>query len=212
MRAPSIFVAAGVVIVLLVSSRALAFFDKRPQMRYKQSYSFEDRRSHRQLYSNRLSAGFSFNNAEGAQLFELEPFLGFRRDFRNNNWERKEAGLAISKKIFPWLSVSEAVAQVKAKEDWRHYRFYEKREFTESVSRLKFSHGLISNKFINLTGFLINDYIYDLRAGRGIRNEVIGGFAIPVGKHLETELCWRHVDRVHYYDSDNLELSATLLF
>jgi hypothetical protein len=70
----------------------------------------------------------------------------------------------------------------------------------------------MKTKFITLNGFAIEEYTYDLDEGDGIRNEVTGGFIIPVSKNIETEIAWRHIDPVHYYDSDTVEASVTFVF
>ena len=74
------------------------------------------------------------------------------------------------------------------------------------------SHSLLSSKYIKLKGFVLNEYNYAFEEGRGICNELAIGLIVPVNKYMETQINWRHIDRIHYYDSDTFEAALTLIF
>lgn len=186
----------------------------RPEFRLQQTYRYElkkDRDKHR-YYIVRLSMSSVFSNALGKELFKITPFFEARRNTREGHWERREVGLEAGKDILPWLYFGQAVEQVWAKEDYRYYGDYESRDFPETETRILLSHNLLPDRFIKLKGFILDEYTYDLVKGRGMRNEAAVGMTLPIGKYLEAQIDWRHIDRIHYYDSDTFEGSLTLIF
>lgn len=196
----------------LAYSFSFAAFEKRPQIFLKQGYRYEYRRKRHRLYTNRLSALFTYRNQEANHLFKIEPFFEMRRNIVWDLWERKELGVEFGKDIFPWFYLGESIQQVWVKEDHRYYRVYEKENFTESETRLMFSHNLLDSKYLKLKGFILGEYTYDFNWGAGVRNEAVAGLSIPLGRHIETTIDWRHVDRIHYYDSDTFEAWLSLVF
>lgn len=189
-----------------------AAWDKRPEFRLAQTYRYDLRQDNHQLYTDRLSLTFSYLDREQKSLFKLTPFFEIRRNIDKDLWERKEAGAEISKDIFPWLYVGQAIQTVWAKEDYRYFASYERNDYTESETRLCLSYDLVSRDWLRLRGFILNEYSYNLDKSEGIRNEIAAGVIIPLGKYLETDIHWRHIDRIHYYDSDVFEAAVTLVF
>ena len=209
-KAP-IFITLFLTLFLFVAQSFGATFSK-PEFRLKELYHYELRRTNHKLYTNRFSLSVNYLNTKKITLFKITPFFELRRNIHKGLWERKEAGVEIDKDIFPWLYVGEAIQRGWMKEDYRYYGDYESRDYTESETRLCFAHNLISNKHIQLRGFILNEYTYDFDRGAGTRNEVAVGFVLPLNRHIETEINWRHIDRVHYYDSDTFEGALTLIF
>jgi len=203
-----------VLILLLSFSTVFAVWDKKPELRWLTLYRLDDRRSHDSLYINRVSAMFDFQNAEEKSLFKVTPFSEFRRNFERNLWERIETGVEVGKDFTPWFYLGEGIQSVWLREDYTiaKYNHTKRRDSTESETRLVLSHQLFSNQHITLKGFFMDEYTYDFDLGRGVRNEVAVGIAVPIGKHFETSLNWRHVDRIHDFDSDTLEFGAALVF
>ncbi|MBI4972600.1 MAG: hypothetical protein HZC16_02145 [Candidatus Omnitrophica bacterium] len=198
--------------IVLVISYSFAGWQKKPEFRWTQVYRYDLRRNHYQLYNNRLSLTLNYLDKEEKPLFKLTPFFEIRRNINKDLWERKELGIEFGKDIFSWLYLGEAIQKGWMKEDYRNYRDYEKRDYAELETRLCLSHNLLSKKSITLKGFILNEYTYDFDEGAGMRNEVVAGLMIPIGKHIETGINWRHIDRIHYYDSDTAEAFATLVF
>lgn len=198
--------------LLLFVFPAFAFLDKKPEFRFSQFYRYDLRQDNHQLYSNRLSLTFNYLGKQEKPLFKLTPFFEIRRNIDKDLWERKELGVEIGKDIFSRLYLGQALQQGWMKEDYRAYADYEKRDYIESETRVLLTHSLLSCKHLKLKGFILNEYSYDFDRGKGARNEIAIGLIIPLGKYIETEINWRHVDRIHYYDSDAFEASVTLVF
>jgi hypothetical protein len=64
----------------------------------------------------------------------------------------------------------------------------------------------------NLKLCLSNEYSYNLTEGVPFRNEVAVTFDWEVSERLTIPVGWRHIDRVHYYDSDQIEIGAIMTF
>ena len=198
--------------LLLLISHTFALWSKKPEFRFQQLYRYDTRQDNHQLYTNRISLMFNYLDKKEKPLFKITPFFEIRRNIDRDVWERKELGIEIGKDIFPWLYLGEAIRQGWMKEDHRFYVNYEKREYSESETRLLLSHNLLSSKYVKLKGFILGEYSYDFDIREGTRNELAIGLIMPVGKYIETGINLRHIDRIHYYDSDTIEASVTLVF
>jgi len=191
---------------------ASAVWDKKPEFRFNQLYRFDLRQQNHQLYTNRLSAAFTYRDREKKALFKLEPFFEARRNVHNGIWERKLLGTEIGRDIFPWVYLGEAIQKTWIKEDYKYYTNYGKKSHPESITRLLFSKNLLSGGHIKLKGFVLDEYTFDFDRGAGICNEVAIGVSSPLNKYVEATINWRHIDRIHYFDSDTFEASVALIF
>jgi hypothetical protein len=202
------------VVVFLAFSFSVSFaaWSKKPQFRWTQLYRYDVRQDDHRLYTNRLSFTLDYLNKEEEPLFKLVPYFEFRRNIEHDLWERKELGVEIGKDITPWLYIGAAIQRGWMKEDYRNKLDYEKRDYTESEIKLLFSRTLLNNKYVNLKGFVLEEYTYDFSEGRGMRNEVAIGVIMPLGKYVEADIHWRHIDRIGHYDSDTPEIALTLVF
>ena len=200
-------------LVFLMTNFSLAFagWDK-PEFRSTHLYHYDSRQDDHQRYDNRMSATFNYLDSEEKSLFKITPFYETRRNLDKGLWQRRELGLEIGKDIVPWMYLGDAIQQSWKKEDYRYYDLYEKHNAAESETRLLFSHKLFSNDYVTLNGFVLDEYTYDFDDGAGIRNEVAIGVSVPIGKFVEAGVNWRHIDRIHYYDSDTFEASASFVF
>lgn len=208
---PKIVVLAVLFLGLLVSA-VFASWNKKPQIRWTQLYRHDLRDKDQELYANRLSATFSYLDKKEKPLLKLMPFFEFRRNVAEGFWERKEVGIEIGKDIFPWFYLGEGIQAVWLKEAYREVTTGKKRDSTEAETRFVFSHNLFSRKGISVKGYLLDEYTYDFGRGEGTRNELAIGLVTPIGKYVETNINWRHIDRIHDYDSDSIEASVTLVF
>ena len=198
--------------LLLFFAFSFAGWEKKPEFRWQQLYHYDLRQDNHQLYTNRLSLTFNYLDSQKKSLVKFIPFFEIRRNIDNNFWQRKELGIEVGRDIFSWLYLGEAIQKGWMKEDYQYCQFFEEKSYKESETRLCLTHNLISGKSIKLKGFAVNEYTYDFDKGAGVRNELALGLNMPVGKYVETELNWRHIDRIHFYDSDTLEASLTLIF
>lgn len=197
--------------ILLFSVNAFAW-DNRPQLRWQQYYRHDLRKDQGHLYANRFSAVFNFANKDSEQLFKLIAYMEARRNFDRSVWERNEIGLELGKDITGWLYLGQAIQRVWTKEDFREYRDIEERDDTESESKFMLSHLLVESKYISLKGFILDEYTYNFSDGRANRNEVAIGLIVPIANRIETGINWRHIDRIHYYDSDAVEAQMSMIF
>lgn len=196
----------------LFFSFVFAAFEKKLEFRWKQRYRHDLNRSAHKLYVDRLSLTLNYLDIEAKSLFKITPFFELRWNLNKDLTEKKELGIELGRDIFPWFYLGEGIQQVWLKEDSRHYKDYERRDYLESKTRILFSHDLLPERFIKIKGFILDEYIYDFKKDKGSRNEVAIGVIIPIGKYLETDINWRHIDRIHYYDSDTVEVSLTWIF
>lgn len=191
-------------------SETLRRWQKKPEFRLQQLYRYDMRNKGSDLYITRVSAAFDYLEASARILLRIMPFYEARRNLNDNIWERKEFGVEFGRDIFPWFYLGEAIQGVRLK-DGDHGN-YHKRRTTESETRLLFSHNLVSIKSVKLKGYVLGEYTYDFDEGKGMRNEIAVGLIAPIGKYIETDINWRHIDRIHDWDADTLEASLTLVF
>ncbi len=171
--------------------------------------------------------------------WRVAPYVEARRDLDVSKWSHLELGAEAGVKPFAWIPEDCAVYLKPLR--WFHveHGFYERWFSTES-SFLEKNHShektlqLFPEKphpewkirsmfdiplpwdhrFSNPFGlYALNEYIYDLQEGRGIRNEVGVGIKIPLPwDHVSTRLGWRHVDLIHLPDVDQFEGSIQAEF
>lgn len=186
-------------------SYAFAEWDEKPEFRLTGTYRYDIRDDNHDLFSNRISA--TFRNA-----FQVMPFFEARWNIDQDLWERKEAGVEIGKKFCSWFYLGESIEHVWAKEDYLVYADYEKRDYLEAETRLLFKQDLLSTESIKLKGYFVEEYTYDFKEDKATFNELVLGVIMPITQSAELNLNWRHIDRIHYYDSDTLEASLSFLF
>jgi hypothetical protein len=198
--------------LLLFFAFSYAGWEKKPEFRWQQLYRYDLRQDGHQLYVNRLSLIFNYLDSANKSLVKIIPFFEIRHNIDRNVWERKELGIEVGKDIFPWFYLGEAIQKGWMREDYQWRLVYDTRSYNESETRLCLTHNLLSGNSLKLKGFVINEYTYDFDSGAGTRNELAAGLSMPLGKYVETELSWRHIDRIQYYDSDAIEASLILVF
>jgi hypothetical protein len=198
--------------VVALFSTSYAAWEKKPELRWANLYRIDTRNNNGNLYATRISAAWQYLDSQRQPLFKITPYAEFRRNIDNDVWERGEVGCEIGKDIFPWLYIGEGIHQAWLKENYRSYTYHKERKALEGETRFLLSHTLLDNKHVTLKGFILNEYTYDFDLAEGTRNEVAIGFIVPLCKHIETCVNWRHVDRIHDYDSDLVEFSVTTVF
>lgn len=193
-------------------SNAFAGWEKKPEFRWMQFYRWDRHFDADGLYCSRFSLGFNYLDAQGQPLFKLIPFFEMRRNLDVDLWERRELGMEIGKDILPFLYLSERVQHVWKNEEWIKPQLFQKENTAEAITRLMLSRKFFNKNSFYVKGFIIEDYTYDIDDGGGKRNEVIIGAGVPLGKHWESACNWRHIDRIHFFDTDTFEVSLTLVF
>lgn len=193
-------------------SYSFASWEQKPEASLMQGFRYDIRQRNHKLYLSRVSLNFDYLGKEEKSLLSLRPFFEIRRNIDKCLWEREELGVEVGKDIFPWFYLGESIQMGWMKEDYQQYKMYEKRNYTELETKILFSHNLLPDRFVKLKGFVLNEYTFNFNSGEPERNEVVAGVSLPVGQYLKTDLNWRHIDRIHYYDSDTFEASMTFTF
>lgn len=203
-----------ITVVFLFASQAYALpaWFAQPRFFFANGFRKTIDRDHRDLFISRASMMLQLLDKDKNSIIKFTPFVEVRRNFDLDIWERREAGFEVGRDFSPWFYLGITFQKVYKEEDYRYYINEDRRDKYESELRFLLSHKLISTKNFNLRGFLLNEYTYGYNRNEGTRNEVAIGVAIPIGKHLETSFDWRHIDRIHYYDSDTFESFVTLIF
>ena len=165
--------------------------------------------------------------------WNVAPFAEFGWDFDNSDIARVELGAEVGVKPFSWWNEVLSKYWYSRPLTWFYVgqSFYERWQGTEittdsahDADKIKSvfptnAHPEWESRFLfdiptrlsirsHPIGFYIMDeYIYDLRQGRTLRNEAAGGIKIGLLRQHDVELFfgWRHVDLVHLNDTDQLE-------
>jgi len=198
---------------LFIFSSAYAGWAQKPEFRLSHLYRYDLRLDIHNAYIDCISAAFTYLDDKEKPLLKLMPFFKTRRNIKWEIWERKSLGIEIGKDIFSGVYLGESIQKVWAMEDYHNWYIpaYKKRDYMESVTRLCFTHNILSGKNFKLKGFVLNEFTYDFDRGAWLRNEVAIGIILPLSKYIETKVNWGHIKR-HSYDSDVVETSITLVF
>ena len=135
---------------------------------------------------------------------EIQPFAETRYLWDDEEWSRTETGLEAGLHFMKWVYVGESFqyAWLKGAEDT-----------PELETRLELNIPFpLNSEGYTVTLVLIEEYTFALEPGKGTRNEVAANLIIPVYKHFDFLCGWRHVDRIHDFDSDQVELTGILKF
>ena len=141
------------------------------------------------------------------------PFVEAHRLIHGSRWSRVEMGGELRTRPFlellppfKWFTVTHSLREAWVSPGNDHPEWQIHTSFDVPVSFLKV-HGR------SLGFYVFNEYIYDLEQGAGIRNEVSAGFLVPLPvSRFSLGLAWRHVDRVHDTDVDQMESSLVAEF
>jgi len=136
-------------------------------------------------------------------VLEIQPFVETQYLWDKERWHRTELGSELGIR-YKWAYIGESI----------HYAWLKDAEDTpELESRLEVNIPFVLNSAgYQITLALLEEYTYSIEEGEATRNEVAGIFYIPVFKHLDFSCGWRHIDRIHDYDSDLIEMSAVLKY
>jgi hypothetical protein len=199
-------------LLILDFSSVFASWERKPKFRWTQLYRYDLRQDNHQLYTNRISSTFYYMGNEDKALFEATAFFEARRNVNKDLWERKELGLELGRSIFNWLYLGQAFQKGWMNEDFRTYGSYEKMNYFESETRLLLGHTLLSIGNFDLKGYALNEYTYDFDEEKSKFNELVIGLILPISGFMVLNINWRHIDRIHYYDSDTFEGSFSIEF
>jgi len=197
---------------LLFTTQASAGWDKRPELRWKETYTYDDRENVHNAYTNRFSATFNYLNADEESQFKITPYYELVYYYNKGFAGRNQVGLEVGKDFFSWLYAGQAFQYGYMKEDFLNKYDFVSRYFTQSVTRMLLTVPLLSMKYLTLKGYALEEFTYDMSRGGSPRNDATAGLLVPICKYVETNVQWRHTKRINHYDSDFFEGSLTLVF
>ncbi len=155
------------------------------------------------IYLNRTSINYSFGLPFKEKKILSSIFFEPRWDFHIDQWYRIELGIEFGMSVFKWLYLGESL----------QYAWLRPGDnVSEAETRLTFdwplNFGFLSNEKTKLQAF--EEHTFNMEEGAGTRNEVGLMLLHNLTKHSKVSLGWRHVDRIHDYDSDQITASIIL--
>ncbi|PIU41454.1 MAG: hypothetical protein COS99_05365 [Candidatus Omnitrophica bacterium CG07_land_8_20_14_0_80_42_15] len=192
--------------------------DKNWEIRNYQTVRLDDRREIDSTYLTRIEASFYYKIPSDLDIkFELKPFGEAQYKWDQGAWSRNEAGVETGFHVTEYAYIGESFQYAWLDEYKKGTRFrnedFLRNDTAELESRLEAHIPFVLNsKGYKITVVLIEEYTYSCEEERATLNEIGGRFVIPVFKYLDVALGWRHIDRIHEYDSDQLELTSIIKF
>jgi hypothetical protein len=181
-------------------------FESRHTMRLATSNSDDS------FYLSRVQSLIYYDISRVAHTIRIVPFFEYQHNIDTNRWWRKEIGIEIGS--FFWNNLFYYGASLQ--HIWQQEQNYPielLKQTTEWESRFLFTFPIqwkIFKDRLNLQFF--DEYTYDFKRGQTTFNEVGITFNWQIMKGLEVPFGWRHIDRVHDYDADLIELSISFSF
>ena len=196
------FIAA--LLIFLSTSGLFAEEEKNWEFRNYQTVRLDNRRSQDDTYLTRAAFLLHRDITDDLDLvLEIQPFAEAQYLWDKEKWHRTELGSELGIR-YKWAYIGESI----------HYAWLKDAGDTpELESRLEVNIPFVLNsQGYQITLALLEEYTYAIEEGEATRNEIAGIFYIPVFKHLDVSCGWRHIDRIHDYDSDQVEMSAVLKY
>lgn len=196
---------------LLVLSSSFSFAS---ELEIKNQHALRyDLRGSDDLYLTRFWTETKYDLAAFDKTLKISPFIETRYHFDLDKWYRTELGTELGIDLFKWLYFGESLQYVfqDRKILERESRLPQNKNFPELETRLVATFPF-KIKTLNPKLYILEEHTFNLKEGEGTRNEIGAGFNLQINKHIEILLGWRHVDRIHDYDSDQLETALTFKF
>jgi len=201
--------------VLFLDNLSVSAEWEKPKINLINSYRYLLRESHG-IYIKRAQAEFSYSR--GSDTFsriKFTPFIEMRNNLsKSRKLEQKETGLELGADVFKWLYLGESLQYARYNLDWANYIWHPRIKYAfEAETRLTLSLPIFDmGDGESISAYLSDEFTYSFRLSEGVRNEVALGLSIPIKSYLEANLGWRHIDRIHDFDSDAIEAAVTLIF
>lgn len=164
------------------------------------------------FYLTRAEAIIDYDSSRLGRTVKILPFFEYQHNLKTGAWWRKESGVEVGASFFNDCFYYGASFQ-HAWQRAENYSVELLEETTEWESRFEISPpiqwGIFRDKLI-LT--LFEEYTYDFTRGQATFNEVGVIFDWQILEGVRLPFGWRHIDRVHDFDSDMLEFSLLLSF
>lgn len=187
---------------------------EKPEVNLSSSYRYLIRERH-SIYIQRCELDFLYRrDTEKFSRLKLSPFVELRDNIQRDKLEHGEAGIEIGVDIFDWLYVGESFQYTRYNYDWENYIWHPRIKYAyEAETRTMFSLPIYEiSQGKKIIAYALDEFTYSFKLSEGTRNEAVLGLIIPVTKHVDIGFDWRHIDRIHDFDSDAIETSLTLHF
>ncbi|MDP1852923.1 MAG: hypothetical protein Q8L26_01770 [Candidatus Omnitrophota bacterium] len=200
---------------MLICYNAAAFAEwEKPKVEFSNSYRYLFRERH-SIYIQRGEFKFSYDRGtDNFAKIKLSPFIELRNNLQKDKLEYKEIGFEFGTDIFPWFYAGESFQYSRYNYDWVNWLWHPRIKYAaEAETRLKFMLPVYQlSEERKIIAYVLNEFTYSFKLAEGTRNEVVLGITIPVTKYTEIGFDWRHIDRIHDFDSDALEANVSLIF
>lgn len=203
------------IFVFLTCINTIAFAGwEKPKVKFSNSYRYLIREKH-SIYLERAELEFSYGrNGDKFSKVKIIPFIELRNNVQKEKMEHKEIGLEIGADVFDWLYIGESFQYTRYNYDWTNYLWHSRIKYAgEAETRLMFSFPICEiDEDRKIKAYLLDEFTYSFKLAEGTRNEAVLGLTIPIVKYIDIGLDWRHIDRIHDFDSDAIEAGLTLHF
>lgn len=164
------------------------------------------------FYLTRAELIIDYNFPQSERIIKILPFFEYQHNLETGSWWRREVGAEIGTSFFNdcfyYGASFQHVWQVE-----ENYPDEPIEETTEWESRLVISPPIPWGIFKDrVTLRLFEEYTFDFTRGQATFNEVGVIFDWQICNWLKMPMGWRHMDRVHDFDSDLIEASLVFSF
>ncbi len=184
---------------------SLTHFGLCAELQNQNEFRFDTSDDKDNIYLNRTSLNTSLDLPFIKEKLFSSLFFEPRWDFHIDRWYRVELGIELGRFIYKWFYVGESLQYV-----WLDPG----NDIPEAETRLVFEKPIrLLNLYQDKTKLrLFEEYTYDIEGGEATRNEAGLTLLYNPTKHSELGIGWRHVVRIHDFDSDQITTSMTFIF
>ena len=189
-------------IIFLFASAPVSVYAANFEFKNQQSLRYDISVDNEDWYITRFWAETYYNSPAVYNTFKTILFVETRYHFHSHKLCRTEMGIEVGTDLFDWLYWGESL---------QYATLHPGRDTIEieSILLLTFPFRIRSH---DLEFYILEEHTFAFVTGEGKRNEIGLGFTWQSKENLEVLLGWRHTDRIHYYDSDQIEASLIFTF
>ncbi|MFC1593977.1 hypothetical protein ACFL38_01455 [Candidatus Omnitrophota bacterium] len=195
------FVVFAFLFFLISVNVAFADFSK-PETEVSTLYRYDPNNTDNNTAIAVVSLSSDYLDSEGKPLCKLAAFSETRRNIDRNDTSRQELGFELGKDVVEWFYIGASLKYVWLHENFEYEAIFQRSQGMEIEPYFVLSNQLFAYKDFKVDWFIEDAATYDLRSGYIKRNEAAFGLVFPFSEHAATTVSWRHIDRIHYYDSD----------
>ena len=205
-------------VIFLFTSAPVPLYAGNFEFKNQQSLRYDISVDNEDWYITRFWAESYYNSPAVYNTFKSILFVETRYHFHSHKLCRTEIGIEVGTDLFEWFYPHTKIFGVGVYwgESLQYATLHPGRDTfeLESILLLTFPFRIRSHE---LEFYVLEEHTFAFVTGEGKRNEV--GLGISWVKtsngakeNFEVLLGWRHTDRIHYYDSDQIEASLIFTF